>query len=504
MNSIDKVLFIPLDSRPCCSSFVQRLADFRGIQLCMPPMEMLGNLECRGNSEQLWDWLKGYDDDIPAILSVDMLLWGGLVGSRRPADVDEEARRNLMSNMRDLCTRRCVYAFNTIMRVAPTQKTVSDTNEAELLVKASKLLCSYFDSIDEMKEGFASNHAQQYLSSQGINISCLVWRDYLKQRQQKHIANMELLKAWSKSLKEAYLLFGYDDCQTKGFNYLETNSFSDAVAASDNIGITTGADELAQLLLARYATSGQTIGVVWDDPSTKEIITRYEDCTLEELLGRQAKVTQTSLCSDPEAGNCQKLLFVWGPKGEVQEESFVQRGGHRRYSLDGYNDFLDKMAEAMERGCRVVLADVAYANGGDSALLMHLLERRLLWRLSGYAAWNTAGNTLGTALSTLLMLGDMDDRISVQANKRFLLERLLDDGVYESVIRPQFVKAVGGSFRILSERETEVMQRRIKDKLWYMLNMCLERVPFSFKVKDISIRLPWRRLFEADIRVDIE
>ena len=96
MDSSGSLIFIPLDSRPCCNLFVQRLADFRRLSLRMPPAEWLGNLECRGSSEQLWEWLREQDDAVPALLSADMLLWGGLVGSRRPADVEENQRQSLL------------------------------------------------------------------------------------------------------------------------------------------------------------------------------------------------------------------------------------------------------------------------------------------------------------------------------------------------------------------------------------------------------------------------
>lgn len=502
MNS--NLLFVPLDSRPCCFTFVQRLAEFRNIQLLVPPREILGNLECRGQLDQLWAWLKQQKTDYPAILSADMLLWGGLVGSRRPGDICEEIRQDLRDYIAFLCSRENTYAFSTIMRTAPTQKTTADIEEAEMLVKASQLLASHYNSLDELKEAFADNSAQDYLCSRGIQIPNQVWRDYLRQRQQKNMAHISLLKSWPRDAQESYLLFGYDDSQAKGINLLEGAWLQSMASECDNIGVTTGADELAQLLLARLAAPGQTIGVVWDREETQAMITRYEDCSLAEVLQRQARVTKTSFASQDEAEICDKVLFIWGPKVNAQEESFFQRDEHWPAIPDSCKDFFDKMEEALELGQSVVLADVAYANGGDCSLIKHLLDRGMLTRLSGYAGWNTSGNTLGTALATTLMLPETVNRTSFLAYKRFMIERILDDCVYESIVRPQLIKAMGGSFRLLSERETEVLQKRIKDRMWHIFKLYTEKMSLHVGIKDISITLPWRRLFEAEISVEVD
>ena len=369
MKQSNRLLFIPLDSRPCCSVFFQRLAGFRGVQLCMPPAEMLGNLECRGDSEKLWSWLEAQDSELPAVVSVDMLFWGGLVGSRRPADMDEELRQKLGNRVSLLCARDNTFAFNTIMRVAPTQKTTSEIQEAELLIKASQLLASHYGSLEDLKEAFTNNQAQDYLISQGVKLPNQVWRDYLRQRQQKSLINSALVREWKSSCRDShrnsYLLFGFDDCQTHGFNLLEGNYLNALAENSHNIAITTGTDELAQLLLARYAASGQSVGVVWNSAEVGEIITRYEDCSLTEVLQRQAKVTQTNLIYDDAENACRKVLFIWGPRGNFQEESFVQRDERWPRIPDSMNGFFERMRAALDQGKHVVLADIYAARELD-------------------------------------------------------------------------------------------------------------------------------------------
>jgi len=46
----------------------------------------------------------------------------------------------------------------------------------------------------------------------------------------------------------------------------------------------------------------------------------------------------------------------------------------------------------------VVFADIAYCNGGDHLLFRLLRQEGLLWKLAGYAGWNTSSNSIGTCL----------------------------------------------------------------------------------------------------------
>ena len=57
------------------------------------------------------------------------------------------------------------------------------------------------------------------------------------------------------------------------------------------------------------------------------------------------------------------------------------------------------MGYYQSRGYVVACADVAYANRADLKLVPLLKREVALEKLDGYAAWNTAGNTLGTVVA---------------------------------------------------------------------------------------------------------
>jgi hypothetical protein len=104
------------------------------------------------------------------------------------------------------------------------------------------------------------------------------------------------------------------------------------------------------------------------------------------------------------------------------------------YPSDRRADLLAGMAQiarALAQGDRVALADAGYANGASHTLMRALAQQGSLLRLAAFGAWNTAGNSIGTtvAQASAALAGDAD------ANRRFLLHRLVEDWGYQTIVR---------------------------------------------------------------------
>ena len=102
-------------------------------------------------------------------------------------------------------------------------------------------------------------------------------------------------------------------------------------------------------------------------------------------------------------------------------------------------EFVRALQAALESGIPVALADVAFVNGADLLLGMRLLQTGLAPKLSAYAGWNTAGNTLGTVLAqaalSILMQRGAPSPAQKAARVAFLFRRYLDDYYYQAVER---------------------------------------------------------------------
>ena len=80
------------------------------------------------------------------------------------------------------------------------------------------------------------------------------------------------------------------------------------------------------------------------------------------------------------------------------------------------------------------IADILNANGADNDFVNALFEQENLKEFYGYAAWNTTGNTLGSALSVALTYYSAKIPNS-KAFQTLMITRFLDDWAYQANIR---------------------------------------------------------------------
>ncbi|MEV4285687.1 DUF4127 family protein, partial [Nonomuraea bangladeshensis] len=146
--------------------------------------------------------------------------------------------------------------------------------------------------------------------------------------------------------------------------------------------------------------------------------------------------------------------------------------------------------DLLEAGLPVAVADVADANGADPALVMALREAGLLPRLAGYAGWNTAGNTIGSALaqgcSRLLAAGDRQ----LAEHARTLVHRLLDDWGYQTSARRGFLTP-GTALR------PDQVERELGELL-----ADLGPPADKLRIAPGSVSFPWDRPFEISFELE--
>mgnify|MGYP003300249399 CR=1 FL=1 len=83
-----KVVLLPLDERPCNYDFVYKLFQSEEIQLVRP--EKLGSKKKAANPDEIREFLlEECKEAYGLILSVDMLLYGGLIPSRMHHETEE-------------------------------------------------------------------------------------------------------------------------------------------------------------------------------------------------------------------------------------------------------------------------------------------------------------------------------------------------------------------------------------------------------------------------------
>lgn len=418
----------------------------------------LGNFQKPGNPQAMLEALQGPHRQ--ALISLDMIAWGGLVASRAQKQPFSEVRERLES-LPALIRSKQAHAFQSILRTAPTQTSQEEVQLAEKLVELSVLSARQDPRADELALSLPPDELTAYLD----------------RRDQAHQLNRLACQQADQGTWQS-LLLGVDDSRTEGWNVLEIARLREILPA--NATIAPGTDEMALLQLVRLVGAAGPVQLRWFPEATADRVGRYEDRSMAGVVEAQARAAGVSL------GPSRRQLWIYGspgPQGEASEQALEEPS--RAEAL------VAQLRPALEAGLQIALADVVHANGGDLRLLESLLASGLAPRLTAYAAWNTAGNTLGTALAALALWPERPSPEQDQVRLRFLAERLLDDGFYQAAVRPGLgstaLKNAGAQVAATVRDELEARLARL--------------VSAGFPPGSLQVALPWDRVFE--VRVEL-
>ena len=188
------------------------------------------------------------------------------------------------------------------------------------------------------------------------------------------------------------------------------------------------------------------------------------------------------------------LMVNTNPNGKTYEANDRSNDGDAR---EGTKYFADLVSEYVAKGYPVGIADIAYANGSDNALMEELRKRSLLFKLKAYAGWNTPTNSTGFAIGEGMLTQKMK-RADVDA---LLLTRYLDDWAYQANVRNTIARQLSwlrgdGVYGSLDAKK-EAVSQRTQTMLRRFIDSNLPRLT---TLEDIEVYFPWNRMFEADIK----
>ncbi|MCS6871179.1 MAG: DUF4127 family protein, partial [Anaerolineae bacterium] len=165
--------------------------------------------------------------------------------------------------------------------------------------------------------------------------------------------------------------------------------------------------------------------------------------------------------------------------------------------------FVEQISTWLDANRRVILCDVAYPNGSDPFLMEQLFAKVDVRRLAAYGAWNTAGNTIGTALAQGVASATVQTPHQVQAQQYFLAHRFVEDYLYQQGVRAE-VRAWLETYTGVPEATPQVEAETCAYIEW-ALNRRLAALPWlgaQWRVAKGSVRLPWQRTFEVDFDLE--
>jgi hypothetical protein len=507
----------------------------------MPPRELLGRFVSPGDCEAIADWLRlgagfpsaefplseleglragvnpanagftlrprsGQGQAAPRLgLSLDMLCYGGLVASRAPGPeaATALARLNALRELRQRCPDAVVFAFGTIMRLGRTVVCSADLREHALLRAYSQLL----DRVERLGEAEARGELEQTQRELGRDRLA----EYLAVRRRNHAVNRAAVELVAEGVLD-HLILAQEDSAPVGIHLPEQLALSALIEehrVGDRVAITCGSDEMTMLLLARHVTAaaGLTPGIAVDlaAESGGDVVAAFESRPLREVILDHIHLSGGRPATPAD---CDALLFVHTPIGAQPDLAEAPPPAQAPALARQAESVADRVEAAGSAGRLVGLADVAYCNGADPELIGALERGSALARLTAFAGWNTAANTLGTVISQLcLMAAAPRGRVNQSAVRGFLATRLVEDYGYQSVARREAIQratTIGADPFCLGENRAE-LEGFVTAQLAPLAHRYLSLLIPGWKAEEGSLRfsLPWGRLFEVEAELGL-
>lgn len=476
------IAFIPIDNRPVCYTLPEQICAIDSdINLFMPKREFLGSLTKYADVEAIFDWLKKLPQMDAIVMCLDTVAYGGLIPSRRCSDTFEKIKTRVENLKKILENKKAkIYAFSSIMRISNNNV---NEEEKEYWSKWGKKIFEY--SYQTHKLGTESCITNVIPSE--------ILDDYIATRKR----NFEINKLYLEYQKQGLfntLVFSKDDCAEYGFNVQEAK-------ALEKLGgfVKTGADEIPLTLLARAIMkklksvsekgtsrvgktqcshrdkcqeTGMKIAPIFLVPECKDLISNYEDVSIEKSVKGQIELAGCSVCEPDDADI---LLYV--NNFEDHQGEIVMKVPTQTFS-----------GKWQKPSKPYMVADVRFANGADNAFVKQLFEVGFDENFLGYSAWNTSANSLGSLICGAIVFKGAKMQNNVGKDFYFGRDflklqtvRLLDDWAYQANVRQQLTSP--------DEKLVKELMKPYEEKVFEVLGVNY----------DTSYKFPWNRLFEVEV-----
>ncbi|MGE8203789.1 DUF4127 family protein [Heyndrickxia sp. NPDC080065] len=502
-----KILYIPLDERPCNYHFPSDLANGTDFTIVKPGLDLMGKKKEPGNVDQLWKWLleEGKDAD-GAILSLDTLLYGGIIPSRLHSLTKADCVNRLLGlkKLKEINPGLQLFAFNLIMRCPQYSSSDEEPDYYEEwgkeifqqgYIKHRKQL-----QIATKEEEIRLKQIEEVLPSQVLD-------DYLSRRA----INIEVNKAviqYAKDKTIDFLIIPQDDSSPYGLTAMDQQNVREQIAILGtelNTYMYPGADEVGCTLLARMINQVKNQRpLVYPHFSSIHgpfVIPLYEDRPLYESLKYQILAAGGLLATSVSEAD---IVLLVNTPGETMMEAVSQKNPLVSYNvfrnIVELTEYADYVAKILKKPC--VVADIAFANGADLSLLKLLKEKGLLFELAGYAGWNTSSNTLGTCISQGMIYQIYGNR---KEHKDFLSLRYVEDGGYCGYVRKlvteNMLPEMGFNYFEVDGQKGRVA-KIVKEQLEKFIRDHLDDANYYVFIDECF--MPWNRMFEVGLRTHVQ
>ncbi len=420
-NYSRKIILIPLDTRPPCQKTVIDAGKMAGIQVITPPTEIMDYYTKPGDTKAIRKWLlENINQSDGVIISIDQLLHGGLLSSREAGTKADDSTQllNFLYELKKIAPDKPIYAFNVLPRITPPPTLESDSKK---IIKISRLIdeintFNNKDDIDLLEE------LQQDVQAEDI----AVYKDLFKRNTElnKSLINMANQGIITK------LIIGQDDGEDFGIPNMEKRSLLNYLhslnISSDKVIITKGADEVALSLLSSYVQTitdyQPKIYVQYNDSAAAGTIMPFMAGSVGSTVKEKLTIANAKTVDTPDKAGLILYIYIGNDDNSASRQKSAE-------ILKSY----------LAQGKKVALVDLSKHFSAQESLFPILLKENVpINQLVSYAGWNTASNSIGTALADAVIykaikpeFNTANDILCLEYNRLTILyNRILEDYYY--------------------------------------------------------------------------
>lgn len=493
-----KIVYLPLDERPCNALFVPKLFNGDNLQIVIPP-----KMGYKKNPTE-WVDIKAFltrecADADGLVLSMDMLLYGGLIPSRLHYLRNEEVedRVALIAELKKANEKLLIYAFQCIMRCPRYSSSDEEPDYYEdcgaeihqignIRHRSSLGLCDEKE-LEPLYEKVPQEHLRDYLDRRAFNM-------------QFNLKALELLR----DEVIDFLIIPQDDSAPYGFTAMDQHIVRKRIAElrlGARVLVYPGADELGLTLTSRmalhFAGKRPKVYVKYAASTAPSVIPLYEDRPLGESIKYQLTAAGCRIATSLSEAD---IVMPVSCPGSTMREAAAQPVTDPNYAVERtLVEFILFMQDCLEDGKIVTLCDNAYANGGDLELLAMLDQSKMLDKLDGYAGWNTSANTMGTTIAEgvhALLEGKTERHMD------FMAHRYVEDMGYCGLVREKMNKDILPQYGLNyfdAGDQRGLVSGLVKGELEAFVKEYMPSIAEHVEITDTW--MPWKRMFEVGLDV---
>lgn len=490
------ILYIPMDNRPVCSTYVQQTMQAADCKIILPPEKYIASNERNGNPEAIWDWLQSKAPKADAaVISTDSLIYGGLVASRTH-NISKAELEKRVKHLYELKTTLPIklYTFSTIMR---TPRASRGRVEPPYYSSIGPTIFAYSQLLDKQDQAKLSPSEQLTMQALERNLPKAELSDWLERREKNLSINQELTRM-ARNGKFHYFAIGKDDNAPLSATHMEGRkiSLSTFDMSKDSFQLLDGVDQLGLLLIARAYNEANgekpSIYPLYSPGAGASTLPQYSDARLLDSVPQQITAASATLAATADSADI--ILALNTPADGIVKDSTAD--DNQAFGSIANKNFVSQLGSQLNAGRTVTLADISYSNGADNGFMEVLEASGNLSKLAAYNGWNTADNAVGYAIAQ----GIISRAMTPAAKNKLLRQRLLDDWFYQSNARRIISNELEKHNREDLKYDLGTAEKPILQQVTAECQALVNKYPITQGTK-FSLSFPWKRLFEVDAEI---